>query len=408
MKRSIIKIHPLTILLVLSFGISSCLSDVKVPTSQVGIATSHTNDLPEFSLTSGTYTFQNINTGVESTADLSTASTNLLDGIYNVTFIGKGQYTSDGQVIKVNVQGVSQNVKITGDNSLTIPVYVQNASNNFVISEVFATGTLTTADKQYNGDQYLKITNNSDKTLYADGLAIVESKFLTTTKFDYTPNIMNDALAVQVVAKIPGNGTDYPVEPGKSIIVCDNAINHKEANTNSVDLSGANFEWYTHSTTTSVPDVDNPNVPNLDMVYNYTKTIWVLSKQGNKAYALCRFPEGVTDDSYLTDYIYKYTYTLSTGGTSKEQTTYQIPNSWILDAVNIGPNNGYVWNVTAQSLDLGHTYFGDNITIAENVGKSVIRKVAYTTSDGREVLQDTNNSSVDFIPSTTASLILIK
>lgn len=144
-------------------------------------------------------------------------------------------------------------------------------------------------NKQYNGDQYIRIHNNSAETLYADGLIILESKFLTVTKWDYTPNIMDEAMTVQVIAMIPGTGKDYPVLPGESITICDNAMNHKEANPGSADLSNADFEWYTQSTSASNPDVDNPDVPNLEMMYNYTKTIWVLAKQGNRSYAIGRF-----------------------------------------------------------------------------------------------------------------------
>lgn len=57
-----------------------------------------------------------------------------------------------------------------------------------------------------------------------------------------------------------------------------------------------------------------------------------------------------------------------------------------------------------KSLKNG-TYIGVNSTIAENYGKAVVRRTAYTTEDGRKVLQDTNNSSVDFEPSVRATLL---
>ena len=54
---------------------------------------------------------------------------------------------------------------------------------------------------------------------------------------------------------------------------------------------------------------------------------------------------------------------------------------------------------------MGYTYIGVNSTIAENYGKAVVRRTAYTTEDGRKVLQDTNNSSVDFEPSVRGTLL---
>ena len=66
-------------------------------------------------------------------------------------------------------------------------------------------------DRQYSGDQYIKIYNNSDSVLYADGLVILESAFNTAQQYEYTPDIMSQAMAVQCVYVIPGNGKDYPV-----------------------------------------------------------------------------------------------------------------------------------------------------------------------------------------------------
>lgn len=414
----------------------SC-SDDEVATSQVTIGLNVTsNDLGNsLTVNTGTYTFTNVSTGQITTIDYASTLTRatventlalLTDGLYNVTFTGTGTYTytttepvedESGETVMTevtkegtaNIQGAQQNVEVKGGTvSLDLKVYVQNADaqGDFVIAEIFSSGTLNPeTNKQYNGDQYIRIYNNSDTTLYADGLLILESEFTTVRKYDYNPNIMDEAFTTQVVAMIPGSGTDYPVAPGEEILICDNAMNHKEANTSSIDLSNADFEWYTESTNVNYPDTDNPDVPNLNMVYNYTRTIWVLTKQGNRAYAIARFPEGLTSEQYLTDYTYTYNYVIpTTGNTSRDITGYKIPNEWIIDAVNLAPKNTYVWNVTSSSLDMGHTYLGENATIAENIGNAVIRKTSYTTDDGRVVLQDTNNSSVDFTPATKASL----
>ena len=97
------------------------------------------------------------------------------------------------------------------------------------------------------------------------------------------------------------------------------SINHKEANPNSIDLSKANFEWYIESK----QDVDNPAVPNLDVYYCYSKTIWVLNKQGNRAYAIGRLPKSMTKEKYISDYAYNYTYIMQNGTVSKPQSKYK-------------------------------------------------------------------------------------
>jgi hypothetical protein len=374
----------------------------------------------EFKVDEGTFTFKNVNTGIESTYPYASTSTTLEIpiGFYSITFAGTATYLIEEEhavpyTVTVQVQGAKEGTEIlnTGNNNIDLTLYIVKEPDSddadFVIAEIYATGSyLPETTKQYNGDQYIVIhNNNKTKTLYADGLAILESKFLTVTKNDYDPDIMSEAMAVQGIMLIPGDGTTYPVEPGKSIIICDNAIDHREGNGNSFDLSHADFEWYTESTSSSVVDVDAPEVVNLNIVIAPTQTIWILTKQGNKTYALGRL--GTDKITYLTDYTYEYTYTMPNGNKSSTQKAYKIPNEWIIDAVNIGPKNTFTWGLVDPSLDLGFTYYGDNAAIAENIGKAIIRKVASET-DGRVFYQDTDNSTNDFIPNTTATLLLNK
>lgn len=392
----------LAMLCVASLGFTSCSDDDAVSMSTVGINTTINSAIEGLQLVSGTYTFENVNTSVKTDVVYPTQSIDLADGLYNVTFIGKATYMQDGETVEVDVQGVQQNVTVSGGSCrLEMAVHVLNTGEpDFVIAEIFIPGTYNAAGKQYNGDQYVRIYNNSDKVLYADGLIFVESQFTTTLKYQsVSPDIMDEAIAVGAVVTVPGSGKDYPVQPGESFIICDNAINHKEANPNSIDLSGAAFEWYLESKL----DVDNPEVPNMDIYYCYTKTIWLLNKQGNRAYAIGRLPQGMTKEEYIANYVYDYTYVLQSGVASKPQSKYKFPNAWVIDAVNVGAANEWQWNVTSTELDMGHTYIGVNNTIAENIGKCVMRKVAYKDGE-REVLQDTNNSTVDFASAATPSL----
>ncbi|MDE6514447.1 MAG: DUF4876 domain-containing protein [Bacteroidales bacterium] len=397
------KKHPFY--LVTLFTALLCLTACKDPveTTIVTVNTTIDTSIDGLQLTEGTYTFENVSNAKQLTLAYPNQSIELEDGLYNLSFIGKGVYRHDSLSGEVEVQGVRSNLAVSGGNyTVELTVFVRNVSDgDFVIAELFLPGTFNEAGKQYNGDQYVRIYNNSDKVLYADGLVFMESAFMTTSKYKVVdPDIMNEAMAINTVAVVPGNGQDHPVQPGESIILCDNAINHKEANPNSIDLSKADFEWYFPD---SKLDVDNPEVENLSIYYCYTKTIWILNKQGNRAYAIGRLPQGMTADRYIAEYKYDYTYELDNGTVSKPQSQYKFPNEWIVDAVNVGANNEWQWNVTASKLDMGHTYIGQNNTIAENIGKCVLRKVSH--KDGsREVLLDTDNSSVDFTPAATPTL----
>lgn len=416
------------LLLTGSFVLTGC-NDDDVAMTQVNatlnISSNIGNDL---TVKTGSYTFTNVSTGTETTVDYGATLTraaaestlaSLTDGLYNVAFVGTATYTyTETQIVdkeeveveksaEVNIQGSQQNVEVKGGNvALNLTVYVQNKDEkgNFVIAEIFSGGSLyPETNRQYNGDQYIRIYNNSSETLYADGLVLLESKFSTTQKFEYTPDIMTEAMVAQSVVRIPGSGKEHPVLPGESIILCDNAINHTEALPSSIDLSNADFEWYTIGTS-SLPDVDNPDVPNMEMLFNYSLTIWVLSKQGNRAYAIGCIPENISVETYIKDYEYKATYE-NAGKTMPLNNAYSFPNEWIIDAVNLSPKSAYVWNVVSPALDMGYSYIGERTTVVENAGKAVVRKVSYTTEDGRTVLQDTNNSSVDFQASVRATLL---
>ena len=207
---------------------------------------------------------------------------------------------------------------------------------------------------QYYGDDYVKIFNNTDHVLYADGLTFLESKFVTTQKYNYTPDIMSQAMTVQALYTIPGSGKDYPVQPGEELWIVDTGIDHRVANENSFDCSGADFEWYDVSTQPAHLDIDGP-VTNLDKWYCYTLSFFVLHNRGFRAWALARIP--IEKEQYLANYSYTYNYIIivPAGVYPMSQTAYKVPNDWIVDAVNCSVEAERVWNVTDPSLDRGWT-----------------------------------------------------
>lgn len=381
------------------------------------------SNFTSMTVTSGTYTFTNVTTGVatEIAYPLPTGAS-VEEGLYNVKFVGEAECVVDlskaddaasQSSVTVKMQGAQTNVVVKADGSFKLTLalsVVPESSNDFVISEIYYVGSAYAPDasgkqKQYNGDAYIKITNNSDTVLYADGLAFVESAFTTSTKNDYTPMIRDSAITVDAVFVIPGSGKQYPVQPGESIVICDNAQNHKEADPSFMDLSGADFEWFTNSTNANYPDIDNPAVPNLETYYCYTATIFVMNKQGTKAYALVRMPQGMTKDRYLNEYTYSAYYTNILGKPTTPKTYYKIPNDWVVDAVEMrGYKYEFAWSVFDPSLDISYTYCGDLNAGTINYGTAVRRKVAYTNDEGRDVLQDTNNSAEDFERNVTPSM----
>lgn len=303
------------------------------------------------------------------------------------------------------LRGAKTSVEVTSaTSSISLPVYANIETDDFVIAEIYFTGSLQPTGTQYAGDKYIVLYNNTDHVLYADGISLFESQFMTVKKYDYTPDLMSTDVTVEALYTVPGNGNDHPVQPGEYYILCDIGMDHKTLNSNSIDLSGANMEWFDESNNPRFPDTDT-SVPNMDKWYCYTNTTFSLHNRGFRAYGIARIPVG--KDQYLKDYYYEYDYNmvLPTGTYPMSGKGYRIPNTWVVDVVNCSIESEYQWNVTSPALDMGWTYCGHVDQDKTRYFKAVRRKVLYMRENGIPVLQDTNNSTADFNAEVTPSLV---
>lgn len=273
-------------------------------------------------------------------------------------------------------------------------------SQSLLITEIFFTGTTTPEGKQYSDDQYVKIGNNSNETLYLDGYAFAETAFLSTDKQAYTPDIMADTTTIGAIYLFPGSGQDYPIAPGEEVLVAVNAINHKEVNPKSFDLSKAAFEFYDESSNPNFQDSDNTKVANMVNWYDYSASYWGMHNRGFKSYVLAK-PE-VSQEEYVNKYKYTYTYTFTFNEYSfpMDGEGYKLPNTWITDAVGLSVAAAWEWNVLAPTLDSGWAHCGSVDRDKTRYNLSVIRK---KNAEGKWA--DTNNSTEDFLSDATASML---
>lgn len=342
-----------------------------------------------------TISFKELNSGFTITQELK--NNNILQvvlpsGTYNITAEGSIVYADNSAAVEAKVAGVQNGIVINGnETSKTLDLSLKSGnSSDLILEEVFFTGTKTPQGAMYFGDQYFKITNNTDKTLYADGMLLIQSSFMTNEKQDYSPNIMGTALSAGAIIRIPGNGTMYPVKAGESIIIAEDAINHKDFNPSSINLSSANFQIFKEDS----DDIDNPAVPKMVNVFEKM----VIHTQGYYAYALARMPQGMTNEALVAQNSYTYTYNLTVNGDvyPMDETAVKIPNEWITDAVNLSVQDSFQWLVTSPSLDMGWTSVATFDGDKSRFGKAVRRKVTGKTMDGKNILKDTNNSTTDF------------
>ncbi len=391
------KIFKLLTIAAIALGFAACSDDDPkyLPVTTEDVTLTLPANVSASSLYDATITLTNVaNREVTTLAYPIPAGTTILPGLYDVEFSAKTKLEND---VEAEVKASQRSVQIDENNlKLELNAFVNVTKDDLVIAEIFFTCTQQPNGSQYAGDGYVKLYNNTDHVVYADGIALIETKFLTNQKYEYDPDKMSEAVAVDAVYVVPGSGKDHPVQPGEYFLIADNAVNHIELNPYSFDLSHADFEWYDESSNPRYQDLQNENVPDLDKWYCYTKTIWNLHNRGFKSYGIARLQGNA--ETFLENNAYHYTYkmVLPSGTFDMKGDAYLVPNDQIIDFVNLSIESNFAWTLCAPSIDMGWTHCGSVDQDKTRYFKSVRRKYLTTTEDGRIILQDTNNSTNDF------------
>ena len=385
------------------FTVTSCSSDddFGVTAKQNGVLTLNFTGENITEYTNLEVEIMEINTGAIIKETLKKENAHSFEVAY-----GSYKITVNGVVIasneEVRAAGTGQTDVTSAVTNLTIPLFVKKFHEDFIIEEVFFTGVKTSDNKNYNSSRYFKITNNTNKILFADQLIIAQSEFLTTDDKNPTPYNKNLSFAVKGVMVLPGSGNQYPVQPGDFIVIADNAINHKQNTSTAYDLHNADFEF--PSTNPALGQVDNPSVPNAEVIYTQmTFNMFFLHNRGFESYVIARFPTGENKETFLQKFKYDYSY-LNSAGTITSKSAYAIPNSWVIDAENNSVPTKFIHTLTAPGIDSGWTSVGATDNDANRYGKSVRRKTAGTMTNGKNLYMDTNNSTNDFTKDAVPSL----
>jgi hypothetical protein len=320
-------------------------------------------------------------------ADNGLAVLKLVAGSYTISVVGSGDvYNYVG-----SVQCVVTNSNI---DSLSVSLVKTKPYGSIVFKEIYSTGVL----ESYWTDGFYELFNNSDEVQYLDGiiLGIVQCGYGKVSSWaDEEGNLPSYYPMGSHTVYFPGSGNEYPINPGQSVVVATRAINHSarklgENDVESpVDLSNADWEAYIPSST---QDTDNPDVPNLEVAYSQFGFDFMPAVAG-QSLIIARLPK----DSVMEDFI--------ANNALKPEGQYRaalcIPNEYVIDAVDIiYYNEDQMINKTIlETDDAGYTYYSssdDEWTSPMYCGKSLRRKCS-SVKNGRFYLQDTNNSSNDFI-----------
>lgn len=339
-----------------------------------------------------------LNTGAKYGIDLLTANTvNLPLGIFDFEGTAKvNSHASDGSIVVKTLRVSAQSVPVTDPTAIELAWFFSNPGGSLVFSEIYGAGSPNATATGSLRDSYLRIYNNTDETIYADGLAICESAFVNARNNTFeilTPaNDREKNFTAATIWVIPGSGTDYPIPSGGSIKLVDQAIDWSAQVPGALNHTDADFEWVDDNP----QDTDNPQVPNLEKWFCYSNSIWMMTNQCNRSYALARIPEGMTAEQYLVEYKGSYEYIHTTGAYMSNDKAYLIPNEWILDGVNMGDDATYVIGALGKGVDISYASISDVNKDPNRFGYKFQRRVSAALANGKALLLDTNDSAVDF------------
>ena len=117
--------------------------------------------------------------------------------------------------------GRSLNRRIFSAEDLKLQILAMQMSD-LVISKIYYSGTKDKMDRNYTVDGYVELFNNSDHTVYADGLYLALAESVSPAVFPVKDN--PDSIYTRQICRFPGSGTDLPIEPGKTLLIAAPAI----------------------------------------------------------------------------------------------------------------------------------------------------------------------------------------
>lgn len=305
----------------------------------------------------------------EEQTGMETASFEVVAGQYVITVSGKLSAT-------LSLMG-SKNADVYADQTVEVTLSEVNNKSPLIFKEIYS----TSYNYQLN-DTYFEIVNNSDEVQYLDQVMIGGMTYLSGPNpwVDEAGNVLSRYPLYGVVAAFPGTGKDYPLQPGETVVIANDATNWE-----AVDLSSADWECYVPNAGQADVDYD---VPNLDIPYNLENQRRLGPGFFGGAFVLAKLPEGMTPADFVAD----ASNFMTEPNTEKTQLYCMMPSLYLLDAVEMydAAESTHYHTLLPQD-DAGYAL------VNGWSGKSIRRKVTQITSTGRVYYQDTNNSANDFL-----------
>lgn len=275
-----------------------------------------------------------------------------------------------------------------------------SVTGDLVISKVFYNNMKDNQDKPFILANYIELYNNCADTLDITGiyLGIADNTSTTSDKFAdaWTAANMAEAhsgcIALKQIFQIPTETTRL-LAPGKSLVICNSALNHTTTASNAADLSQADYE--VKSDKSIYGTNHNDAVPELNLVWTNAENNTYLQFMSPGPYGLVLLAADTKLDT--EDYYRNQT----------EGTMFKIVQAYkTIDAVDLVEHTVKT-EPNANQKRMPDSYDAGFIATAKpggNNGEALVRKTAFVTKSGRKVLFDTNNSSVDFEVTTDLAI----
>lgn len=325
------------------------------------------------------------------------AEAEVVPGNYTISVTGRAEYEGATYYLNGALQNKALLEPVTPEQASSSRDYSLSIRPSRVGSLCFREIFYAGSPGPYFRNQFYEIYNNGDQTCYLDHLcfAQLEPNVATATPPQWPDEDgLNNYVYGLVVWQFPGTGQDYPLLPGESVIVAQEAADHTKnlGGTGEyalMDNSKVEFEAWSGN-----PQRQNPDVPDLKYVYwsgRVNTMQWLTSVFGS---AFCLYQPGRALAYGDTSYWKLGETTQHKVGSTVEFA--RIPADQILDGVElIGTPSELNKKRIPGFVDAGAASVG-----ATYNNMSVRRKRVGERADGTPLYRDTNDSSSDFEAAT--------
>ena len=321
----------------------------------------------------------------------------LPNGLYRINLSGK----TDKEVFNAAADKIVLSGKDLGVN---LNVIVSKAGS-VVIKEIYCGGCKKLPQEgNYMHDQYFIIHNNDYKVQYLDSLCFgTLSPYNSTGSNPWTVKdpvtgdlVLPDFLPViQAVWQFPGDGDDFPLQPGEDAVVClKGAVDHAAQYPLSVNLNKPGY--FVCYNNTYFPNTTSHPAPGDRISVDRYLNVVIKTGQANAYTVSVSSPTLVmfrSKDMTIEEYVRQSGSVVPVPGSTVDNVV-KVPLDWVVDAVEVfdGTSSTNAKRLPA-AMDAGYVVQTDLY-----LGRSLMRNVDVeaTAAAGYEVLEDTNNSMNDF------------